>query len=105
VYSKIDITDAYRSSINATIPVNVFKIPLQMEYIYPKGKVKPVFAYGLNVYRPFNFTAAAMVGLNVELLDKTILTFNYDIDFVPYILVLPSSFFSHTPSFGLKVKF
>jgi hypothetical protein len=104
IYSKIDIFDEFSAIPNATTSINSYKIPLYIEYIYPKGKVRPVFAYGLNFYQTNNFTAGFMGGLNVGLSEKVALDFNYDVDFIPFGLLIPRNFFSHSAFLGLKIK-
>jgi hypothetical protein len=60
-----------------------YKIPIQAEYIYPKGIIRPKLAYGINLYKPFNYTVTIMPGINFQL-DKSInFEINGNVDFVP----------------------
>jgi hypothetical protein len=60
-----------------------YKIPIQIEYIYPKGIVRPSLAYGINLYKPFNYTVAIVPGLNIEITKSVYLIINYYADFSP----------------------
>jgi hypothetical protein len=81
-----------------------FKIPLQLEYIYPKGRLKPIFAYGFSL---FSFaTVDFMAGVNVEVSEKITFGLNYEADFIPnaYLVIVPSIFSSQSALLGLKIK-
>lgn len=84
----------------------VYKIPLQIEYIYPKGIVKPVLAFGINIYRPFYQSVAFMGGLKIKLNKSLFLGLNYDIDFNPNddFPLLPKSILSQSLSTGIIFK-
>jgi hypothetical protein len=106
IYSRIGLLSE-ASPFGSTLynNVNIYKIPVQLEYIYPKGRVRPIFAYGLNFYKPFSFTVGFMGGINIKFTEKIALGLNYDIDFIPFSLpILPARFFSQSVLIGLKVK-
>jgi hypothetical protein len=84
---------------------SIYKIPLQLEYIYPKGIVRPKFAYGITFYKPLDQSVSLMGGLNIKLNNSLFLTTNYDIDCnqteVPFF---PKSIVSQSFSIGLLIK-
>ena len=84
----------------------VFKIPLQFEYIYPKGKIRPRTSFGINIYNSFYQTLAFMGGVNIRLVKSTFLSLNYDIDFErsDNFAFLPHSLFSQNVSCGVYFK-
>jgi hypothetical protein len=60
-----------------------YKIPIQIEYIYPKGTVRPKLAYGINLYKPFNYTIAITPGINIRLEKSVFIEISYNADFMP----------------------
>ncbi len=97
VYSRVRIDNNVGS---------VYKIPLQVEYVYPKGRIKPRFAYGINVYGSIATDVGVMAGLTTTLTKKININFNYDANFTPneYLFVIPANFFAYTFSVGLSMK-
>ena len=61
-----------------------YKIPVQVGYLYPKGIVRPKLAYGINLYKPFNYSVSLMPGLNIMITKSVFLEINYYADFQPY---------------------
>ena len=59
----------------------LYKVPIQFEYMYPKGIFRPVCSIGVNVYYPYYQTIAFMAGLNIRLAEKVDMRISYDIDF------------------------
>ncbi len=80
----------------------IYKIPIQFEYMYPKGNVRPVMALGINLYSPFYQTVALTSGLNFKLTKSVNLGIFYDIDFNPdeKLSLIPRSIFSQSISTG-----
>lgn len=91
---------------------DVFKIPLMVEYVYPKGTVTPKLAYGITIYRVSGefFTIIAhsvafMGGINIKLWESLCLVINYDLDFNPMVIsILPRSILSQSVSAGIIFK-
>lgn len=82
------------------------KIPVQIEYVYPKGIIRPTFAYGVNICKPFFYTVGMMAGLNIKLRKSVFLGINCNVDFLPKIVpVFPGEFQSYTVFTGLYKKF
>lgn len=78
-----------------------FKIPCQLEYIYPKGILRPRIAYGLNFYMPSYRTVSFDIGANIKLSESTFLSATSDIEFNPAIMILPKSMLSYSLKLGL----
>ena len=83
---------------------NYYKIPLQLEYIYPKGIIRPRLAYGLNFYRPRYQTVSFDIGTNIKLSETFFLSLTSDIEFNSTLLILPRSLFANSFKFGLFIN-
>ena len=82
LYFRTGVTSSTLDSSNSNDSNKVkFKIPLHIEYIYPKGIIKPKIAVGLNIYTPFYHTVAIMGGANLKITKSIYLSLNYDLDF------------------------
>jgi hypothetical protein len=86
--------------------INLFKMPLQIEYVYPKGQFLPKFAYGFNIFKPFYVTVGTMVGFDAKINEKMAFGLNYDLDFdsFEYLPFLPKSLLIQTISLGFSLK-
>lgn len=86
--------------------LTTFKIPIQLEYISPKGKIKPKFAYGFNIHTPFFVSVGIMGGINIKLNKSIYMCINYDIDFNPFdkLPFIPSSLLSNSITSGVVIK-
>lgn len=82
-----------------------YKIPIQFEYIYPKGGFRPKFAYGINLYNPFYQSVSLMGGFNINASQNSGFFFAYDIDFNPNenVPLIPRNIFSKSFSFGINI--
>jgi hypothetical protein len=87
-------TDNYKMSL--------YKFPIQLEYIYPKGIVKPKLAYGLNIYLPSNYNYSLVAGLNIKLHKSIFLTVMYDLEYFGGII--PHYIGPQSLLFGLQIK-
>ena len=84
-----------------------FKIPIQIEYVYPKGVFRPIFAYGLNIYNDFFFTTGILGGFNINLDKYCSINCYYEMDFNNILgipLVPGRSIFSQSVLAGFKIK-
>lgn len=73
IFTTIDYPEKDRAAI---------KIPLQLEYRYPKGQFRPRLAYGISLYSPFASSASLSGGLDIVLKEKKVAAvLNYDLDF------------------------
>ena len=86
--------------------VAIYKIPLQIEYIYPKGRIVPKFAYGINLYKPLFMTVGFMGGMLIKLNEKVNVGLNLDLDFNPVgeLPIIPKTLFSTTFLAGITMK-
>lgn len=80
---------------------NFYKIPVQLEYIYPKGIFRPRVAYGLNIYSPIHESVSFNLGGNIKLSESFFLSATSDIEFNPTILILPKNLLSYSLQVGL----
>ncbi|SDJ92619.1 hypothetical protein SAMN05421823_101440 [Catalinimonas alkaloidigena] len=83
--------------------LSYYKIPFQLEYIYPKSRIRPKAAAGVNFYSPFYQTVAVMGGLQAQLSSRVYWSVNYDIDFTSSakMPLFPEKMFSHDLQTGL----
>lgn len=92
LFSQLDIDGNKR---------NFFKIPCQMEYIYPKSFIRPRIAYGLNLYIPSYRTVSFDIGANIKLSESSFLSVTSDIEFNPIMMIAPKSILSYSLKLGL----
>lgn len=83
---------------------NFYKIPYQIEYIYPKGILRPRLAYGLNFYIPSYQTVSFDFGTNIKLTKTFFLSVTSDIEFIPKIIVIPNHMLSYSLKLGLFLR-
>ena len=88
-------TDNYKMSL--------FEIPLQLEYIYPKGIVRPKFAYGINLYPSYGRDYSLMGGLNIKLYKSVYLIVMYNLEY-DGLMILPQVMGPQSLLFGLQIK-
>lgn len=80
---------------------NYFKIPCQLEYIYPKGIFRPRIAYGLNFYIQSYLSVSFDLGANIKLSKALFLSVTSDIEFNTTMFIVPNSFLSYSLKLGL----
>lgn len=86
--------------------INYYKIPVQFEYIYPKGFLRPRIAYGINFYIPSSYQSVSLnFGANIKLTENFFLSTTSDIEFNPTLLIVPKSILSYSINLGLFFKF
>ena len=83
---------------------SVYKIPISIEYVYPKGIVQPKLAYGINLYSPFFQSVSLSTGINIKLYKSVYLGITYEIEFIPTFFFVPKEIFSQTILTGLMIK-
>jgi len=88
-------------------PQSIYKLPLQIEYIYPKSIIRPKIAMGINLYKPFNQSVGFMGGVNIRLHKRAMLSINCDVDFIPkeQIPIIPDLLFTYSILTGISVAF
>jgi len=86
---------------------SIYKIPLMLEYIYPKSTIiKPKAAFGWSAYYPADLSLTCMAGVNIQLGGRASLSVEYNIDFVPHAFpIIPKEFFSQAVLGGLHFQF
>jgi len=96
LYSNIQFTESNRS---------IKKIPIQLEYIYPKGIIQPRISYGPNFYFSQTYTTVSLNGgINVKISKSLFVSITSDVEFSTSTLIIPSDFFSFSANAGLFVK-
>jgi hypothetical protein len=87
----------------------IFTIPIQIEYIYPKGVVRPKLALGINVHSYAYSTLAIMGGMNIKLSKRLSAIVNYDIEFgsvnADTFPLVPQAMISQSISSGIQMNF
>ena len=85
----------------------IYKIPLQLEYIYPRNKIRPKAAIGIIIYNPFGQTMALMLGANIKMYKKFFLSLDYDIELSPTgnIPVIPKRLIAQSFLVGMYYQF
>lgn len=84
---------------------NFYKIPCQVEYIYPKGIFRPRLAYGINFYKPLYNSVSFNLGGNIKLSETFFLSATSDIEFNPRGGFFPKDLLSYSLTLGLFLKF
>jgi hypothetical protein len=80
----------------------LYKFPIHVEYIYPKGFIRPRCSYGVNIYSSFYEQSASFSpGVNLKLGEKFLLSLTGDIEFTQRDLVLPRNFTAHSLNAGI----
>ena len=106
LYSKYeDVEDAEDQKHTK---ISICKIPLMVEYIYPKLMIRPKVAYGIGLHLGgINFfSVTAMGGFNIQLSKSLSLTMEYSADFEQGALnILPGTFVYHSFLGGIQFKF
>ncbi len=81
--------------------LNYYKIPFQIEYMYPTGLFRPRIAYGLNFYIPYYQTVSFDLGANIKLSESLFLSATSDIEFNPALMIVPNKLLSYSLKLGL----
>lgn len=83
---------------------NYYKIPFQIEYMYPNGIIRPRIAYGVNFYRPRFRSVSINLGGNIELSESIIVSVTSDIEFNSTKLIIPKDLLSYSLQLGLFIN-
>lgn len=100
--TKLEYTEITKSS--DPFRMSLYKIPIQLEYVYPSGIIRPRLVYGINIYRPLTAgatTFSIIGGLNIKLNKSFYLTANYDFE---YIGLIPSEKGPQSILCGLQIS-
>lgn len=96
LYSQLDF-DGEKS--------NFYKIPCQLEYIYPRGIFRPRLSYGLNFYYPYYQSVSFNLGGNIKISETFFLSATSDIEFNPIMGFFPHDLLSYSLNIGLFIMF
>lgn len=87
---------------------NFVKIPVQIEYIYPKGKFRPRVAYGLNLFPNLpkanvlnSRTVSLNLGGNLKIDEKRYISITTEFEFDPLSLIIPRTLIASYLNVGL----
>ena len=85
---------------------NIVKIPLMIEYIYPKGIFRPKFGYGITLASPYTVSTTAMAGFDMKISKHISWSANADFDFYPLgsIFFIPKNFLSVSVLTGISIS-
>ncbi|MDR0866264.1 MAG: hypothetical protein LBO74_15225 [Candidatus Symbiothrix sp.] len=65
------------------------KIPIQIEYVYPKGVIRPTLSGGVNMYDYFTFVSGYSIGVLIPGKNRFSFSFNYELETEPVANILP----------------
>jgi hypothetical protein len=102
LYIDNDLNYHYTTIIGEKTMVPTYKIPLQIEYVYPKGVFRPMVAYGVNLHSPFAFDLSLICGFNIKLHKSVFLNFSYDYEY--FGPIIPKRTMAHSLNFGFKIN-
>ena len=77
-----------------------YKVPVQLEYVYPTGAFRPRFAYGPNFNNLTAGTVSGNLGAMLRVSDRLFLTAAYELEFEQEFVVVPVDFLAHSVSVG-----
>lgn len=105
VYDYVYILEE-SEGVRVTEKRNVIKIPLMIEYIYPKGVFRPKFGYGITLASPYTISTTAMAGFDMKISKNISWSANVDFDFYPLgtIFVIPKNFLSVSVLTGISIS-
>lgn len=83
---------------------NVFKIPCQLEYIYPKGWFRPRAAYGFNLNSEFLQTVAFYLGANLKLNNRLFLSVTSEVECYSRVMIVPEKLVSYSFKMGVYLN-
>jgi len=84
----------------------LYKIPLQVEYQYPSGIVRPKLSFGVNLYSPFYQSAAFGGGVNIKMFKSLFLVIDVETDFrTAQFPLWPKQLLSYSLLTGLYYSF
>jgi hypothetical protein len=83
-----------------------FKIPIQLEYLFPKGDVRPKFNIGINLYNGGYPAGMLGTGLNIKLAKSVFWVLNTEFDVIgnSTFYPLPSAIFSFSGTSGIRIN-
>ncbi|HNW51251.1 MAG TPA: hypothetical protein PKH79_09225 [Prolixibacteraceae bacterium] len=104
IYYLVTDNGLYSDTISLDGNIRVFKIPVQLQYNYPKGIIRPMAAFGFNLYNPFFQSLSLTAGTDIKLSKSIYLNMCYDFEFFSEIFKLKYHLLSQSLLMGIKVK-
>lgn len=84
--------------------INFTKIPVQVQYVYPKGFIRPKLVIGPNFYPQYKpHTTSFGGGVDIKITDKVFGTINGEVEWFKVIPRFPNSLVSNSLNVGIKV--
>lgn len=84
-------------------PVHCFKVPVHIEYIYPRGFLRPRFSYGMNLSNIYLQSVSVDLGANVKISESFFVSAVSEIEFKG-VIVVPLKYMSHSFRVGVFMK-
>ncbi len=104
IFFKTGVTIYKLNYINNTNS-NFYKIPIQVEYIYNRGILRPRLSYGLNFYFPSYQSVSFNGGIDIKINETFYLSINSDAEFKPAnFMIFPNKFLSYSLNLGLLIR-
>ena len=106
LYLKTGFILYHSNNYNTDIGNNKYKlkIPVQVEYLPRKGRIKPRLAYGFNFYEPLPNITAFNVGMITKIYRSVYFTVNTETEFNNRLLIIPKKLFSFNTTAGISFK-
>lgn len=84
----------------------MFKFPIQVEYMYPKGNIRPRIFYGININNlVYKNTVSVGGGLSVKLYKIINWNTTAEAEFDSPALIIPRNLFTYSFNTGIMLKF
>tara|TARA_B100000809_G_scaffold260807_1_gene308441 strand:- start:20031 stop:21086 length:1056 start_codon:yes stop_codon:yes gene_type:complete len=81
---------------------SIFRVPIHIEYIHFKGRIRPTFSYGVNIHKIMG--ASLNAGVNVQLTDTLFWSINGSIDYESKFMIIPKESMGTSLNSGLFYK-
>jgi hypothetical protein len=82
-----------------------YKIPIQIEYVYPKGIFRPTLSYGVNFNPNFYPLTTFDVGVNISIVEHLLVTLGADADFFSKSMLFPGQRVANSFRIGILLDF
>ncbi|MGB3801687.1 MAG: hypothetical protein WA952_17855 [Lewinella sp.] len=80
-----------------------YKLPVQLEYIYPSGAFRPRFAFGPNFNNLTANTVSGNIGAMVRVANRVFVTAAYELEFEQEFVIIPVDFLAQSVSVGVSL--
>ncbi len=93
------------SSWNAPTYCPSIKIPLQLGYRLPLGRISPEVSLGGNIWLPYAFSVGAQAGAHIKINKNVGFRINFGADFVSEFFIIPGRLLTTSATAGISYKF